>query len=234
MKKLLLQSMILAAFGSSAFAADLPSKKEPPAFAPAAVASVYDWTGPYAGAQLGYGFGRDNIADAFKPTGFSDYSGKFGFNGVQGGLFAGYNIQSGALVYGVEADGVFAGAHGSTLPPFGYRVKTSMNSEAALRGRVGYAFDRALVYVAGGVAVANFKTSHIAVAATDSYTQTRAGWTLGTGVEYAFTNNWIGRVEYRYSNFGKFTNSDVVVDSNWVWHNRVSESAVRAAIAYKF
>lgn len=232
MKKMLFSAAALIVLSSAVYAADLPSKKMAPVMAAAPLA--FSWTGAYVGGQIGYGWGRDALMDQVKTSAFSDYSGSNHPHGVQGGLYAGYNMQSGNLVYGLEIDGVLSAARSSVTPPFAYDVRTKINADGALRGRIGFAVDRALFYVAGGVSVASFKADHVAKTLTDSFNVSRAGWTLGAGAEYAFDAHWIGRAEYRYSQYGRFKNYDVAVDSGWLWKNRVSQSEVRVGVAYKF
>ena len=81
---------------------------------------------------------------------------------------------------------------------------------ASLRGRVGYAFDRALIFATGGVAFTDASAESddfggFNLDADDSLT----GWTIGAGGEYAFTDNWIGRVEYRYYDFSNGSLDDL-------------------------
>ena len=107
---------------------------------------------------------------------------------------------------------------------------------SSIRGRLGFALDRALVYATGGLAIG----SHSGTVNTGMWgynwggntSSTRVGWTVGGGVEYAFTPNWSAGVEYRYSDFGTNNNNDG-------WLNvgsrlRVTENAVRVAYPYHF
>jgi len=142
------------------------------------------WMGPYIGGNLGYGWG-DVSNNGARPS------------GVLGGLQAGYNYQSGQLVLGIEgdlqlnsADDTFA-AWKFSNPWFG-----------TVRGRLGYAFDRFLPYVTGGLAVGDVKTSATGFGSSSS---TKAGWTLGGGVERMIGGNWLARVDYRYAEFGAVT-----------------------------
>ncbi|TIV91851.1 MAG: porin family protein [Mesorhizobium sp.] len=68
---------------------------------------------------------------------------------------------------------------------------------------------------------------------TDSSSHTKAVWTLGAGVEYAFTQNWTTRVEYRYSDFGKFTDNPAT-DGTFLYPTDVTTQAVRVGFSYKF
>ena len=113
----------------------------------------------------------------------------------------GYNYQINQFVLGLEGDagGVLGGNHTVATTGVGFAT-TSSSYFADIRGRVGLAADRALFYVAGGVAFGDEKTVYTAPAM--SFTSGRTGWTIGGGVDYAFTNNWIGRIEYRYTDLG--------------------------------
>jgi outer membrane immunogenic protein len=85
--------------------------------------------------------------------------------------------------------------------------------QGSVRSRIGIAFDRFLIYGTGGVAFTGFNTTitdttgfFTGVQGTNTtFSNTRAGWTAGGGIEYAITDNWWVRAEYRYSNFGHTT-----------------------------
>jgi outer membrane immunogenic protein len=106
-----------------------------------------------------------------------------------------------------------------------------------------------LFYLTGGLAVAEINTQYATLAGnifanppgSSSFSSTRVGWTLGTGLEYAFASNWTARAEYRYTDYGNF--SDTIVTNaalaNGQWdlttaRHSVNESVVRVGIAYKF
>ncbi|MEI9915769.1 MAG: outer membrane beta-barrel protein [Methylovirgula sp.] len=77
--------------------------------------------------------------------------------------------------------------------------------DASIRGRIGVAFDRALIYGTGGAAFASIRHSVTDFTGFDeSHTTGRVGWTAGGGVEYAIDNNWSVRVEYRYTDYGHY------------------------------
>ena len=87
------------------------------------------------------------------------------------------------------------------------------NIQGSIRGRLGIAWDRALIYGTAGVAFTGLNTTIVdttgfftGVPGTNvTFSNTRAGWTAGGGIEYAVTDNWWVRAEYRYSNFGHTT-----------------------------
>lgn len=217
-----------------AFAADLPARK----YAPAAILTptpAYSWDGFYAGLSLGYAW--ENLDSRI---GLGVGSNNFTPNGAVGGLYLGRNWQfSPSLVIGLDSSIEGAAvkqsrnlALGAGIGAFGGTLTVSNNFRMATRARVGLAMDRALLYVAGGVSMANFNaTANWGGAFAESWSTTRTGWTIGTGLDYAFTLNWIGRVEYRYSSFGNFTRWSPFAGQ---LTQRINDHAVRAGIAYKF
>ncbi|MCR5942718.1 porin family protein [Ochrobactrum sp. XJ1] len=141
--------------------------------------SAYDWSGFYLGAQGGYSWNKGTVLG-------SDQN----IDSGTAGIHAGYNFQSGSIVYGIEND-------------FNYNFEdkndANLEWDASGRARVGYALDRTLVYATGGVAAAGGKVDVPGVGKKDDIL---IGWTAGGGVEHAFTNNVTVRGEYRYSDFG--------------------------------
>jgi outer membrane immunogenic protein len=204
----------------SAFAADLsvaPLYKAPPVVAPTA----YNWSGFYVGANGGGAWGTSN----WDSTGAFNLSG-----GVIGGT-AGVNWQLGHAVLGLEGDVDWSNLKGSTtsaLCPAG--CTTSNDWLATVRGRAGYAFDRFLPYVTGGLAVGDVKASTPAFAGA---TQTNAGWTAGGGVELALTNNWTAKAEYLHVDLG---NMNCGFSCGVVANNNVSVKSdlVRGGVNFRF
>jgi outer membrane immunogenic protein len=198
MKKFLLAGAAVAALATGAQAADLGSPRAP--IAAAVMAPAFSWTGFYLGAHAGYGWAQAR---------YTDFSGTFGpgsinANGFFGGIQGGYNWQMNSFVFGIEAD-VAAGALNRTFALGGgdtYRASVPFLS--TVRARAGFAADRALFYVTGGLGIATFqdRVFDASVPATFTTSSTRAGYALGAGVEYAFTPNWTAKVEYMYYGFG--------------------------------
>jgi outer membrane immunogenic protein len=258
-KKILAAAALVGLSATSAFAADMAVKA--PIYTKA-VSPAYNWTGFYVGADIGGGWMNDRVFDFFTATGIQNFQ-RFGLNssGVLGGLFAGYNWQTSAnLVFGVEGDieatalksqassfTLIAG--GVAVPPGNGTANVSLPWQGSLRARLGYAAGPALYYLTGGLAVAEINTQYATLAGnifanppgSSSFSSTRVGWTLGTGFEYAFAPNWTARAEYRYTDYGNF--SDTIVTNaalaNGQWdlttaRHSVNESVVRVGIAYKF
>jgi outer membrane immunogenic protein len=181
---------------SIASAADIqrPVYKAPPA---GVVGVQYDWTGFYVGGHVGYGWADKSWQDGFGLFGISQTA-----NGFLGGGQAGFNYQIGQFVFGVEGDMSWSGMKGSTSA-FASTFNTDVDWTATLTGRVGMAFDRWLVYGKGGAAWARdrYSTNFYTFPGTE-VTDTRLGWTVGAGVEYAFAPQWTAKLEYNYMDFG--------------------------------
>lgn len=192
----------LLVFGGAAQAADL--YRAAPAVAPAAAptaipAYAFNWTGFYVGANLGGRWLQDRGNIAGNPYGLNSTS-------FVGGLQGGYNYQIGNIVLGLEADVDYGRNSRTSLLATGDQIRTRLDWSGSVRGRAGYAFDRFLVYGTGGLAWANFDTRGTDAAGnTSSSSRTRAGWTVGGGLEYAVTNNVSVRGEYLYADYGSPT-----------------------------
>ncbi len=118
-----------------------------------------------------------------------------------------------------------------TLP--GAHWKTQSDWDAALRGRVGYAFDRTLIYAAGGVAFTNLKTSEYVLGVPrGDVSGTKTGWTIGVGIEHTFTERLLARIEYRYADFG--TKEVIFPGAGIPFDIRLKTQDVRVGLAYKF
>ena len=113
----------------------------------------------------------------------------------------GYNWQMGQAVFGLEGDVDWSNIRGSAACGGGVTVCETRNDWlGTFRGRVGYAFDRFLPYVTGGLAVGDIKTS---IAGLGSTNDTKAGWTVGGGIEAAIAGPWTAKVEYLYVDLGR-------------------------------
>lgn len=224
MKKVLLASTFLLAAAGNAFAADAVVHEPAPDTAPAG----FVWTGGYVGLHGGYAWlnGAVDVATAERPFDIDGFD-----NGLLG-VHAGYNWQlGGGFVGGIEADISHAWTRRDLLvtvsvpdfPPMDIPVEAGTNWQGSARLRAGYAMDRTLFFATGGVGFAN---TYVKMQAYDE-SKTFLGWTVGAGIEHAFTDNWIGRLEYRYADFGSQTfPGDIKIGLN--------EHTVRAGISYKF
>jgi outer membrane immunogenic protein len=224
--KRLLGIALFALASSSAFAADLPARM--PAKAPAVMQPMYNWSGVYVGINGGYGFGRSSWTDV--ATGAS--TGNFNVNGGLIGGTLGVNWQTNALVFGIETDIDWTNIKGSTaLAGCGAAGCETKNSFlGTLRGRVGYAIDRFMPYITGGLAYGDMKISD----GTGSASTTRAGWALGGGVEWAVVGPWTAKLEYIYADLGKATCGAPTCNPTDPFDVKFNTSIVRAGLNYRF
>lgn len=233
----------LAMMSTCALAADLPSRRAPPVYVPPPPLPVFTWTGLYVGGQVGYAFGHDQSeADAPGLGGLAAAGGST--SGIIGGAHVGYNyavpafggLGAARLVFGVEGDvdGSSTSAN-YALGTVGTTLKHTIQGSG--RGRLGIAIDRVLFYATGGVAVGGLSNSYANSlnGLSDSSDRTRVGYTYGGGIEYAFSNNWSVRAEYRRTDFGKVTDNLVNSSGGGVnVRSREVENRVQAGFSYKF
>jgi outer membrane immunogenic protein len=210
MKRILFAGAVALIATSPALAADLPAVAPPqaPAVYAPPVAPVYNWGGLYIGINGGYGFGNSdwNATPGF--GGGATGTGNFDIDGELAGGTIGANFQSGQIVFGVEADGDWTNITGSSSSGdcTGATCQTSNDWLTTFRGRLGYAFDRVLVYGTGGGAVGDVKSSLSVPGFTGvSSSSTEFGWTAGAGVEVGITENITAKVEYLYMDLSNGT-----------------------------
>jgi len=186
----------LAATLSTAVAADLGRRPPPPEAPVYAPVPYYGWTGFYVGLNGGGAWGgRSRFDFPGSPPASFDVSGW-----LAGGTL-GFNYQLGHFVLGVEGDFDGSDIRGSSACLGAFACQTRTDWLATARGRIGYAFDRFLPYVTGGLAVGNLTAG---VPGIGSATSTRAGWAVGGGIELALTGNWTAKAEYLYVDLGSF------------------------------
>ena len=205
MKKLLFATTCaLGVSVAPAFAQSVPGSKGAPL-------ASFAWSGCYVGGLAGYGFGQKGYSDqAFTDGGIEPASSPTAdTNGALAGGQVGCDYQFAPnWVIGAEGMAAWANIKGSSDPFFGGKAVFHAQTDwlASATGRAGYAFDRWLVYGKGGVAWAGDKYS-VAGAFADTpfdYTgsETRTGWTVGAGVEWAVWQNLSVDLEYNYYDFG--------------------------------
>lgn len=226
MKKFLLGTVGLIALGAtSAMAADLPARTYTKA-PPAPIYAVYNWTGFYIGGHVGYGWGDKTWSSAAAaPLVEAAHS----TDGFLGGLQAGFNYQINQVVFGIEGDVSWTNMSGtSACTTFAAACSSDLRWMGTVTGRLGYAFNNALLYGKGGVAFADDRYFHTAPATAS---ETKTGWTLGVGLEYAFAQNWTGKVEYNYMDFGT---DRVVFNNGDIADIKQTANVVKFGINYKF
>ncbi len=198
---LLIAVASVAGLSQAALAADLsmpqPSHQAMAPMAPAAPA--FSWTGCYVGAEGGYAWGHTGYDLNIPPTPNSGYP--FDVNGGVAGGYVGCNYQVSHLVFGIEGDGAWTGLSGNDAGKGGVIDQIDSNWQANIRGRFGVAFNQTLVYAAGGASWLDVTYSWPSYN-SETVGQTLSGWTVGGGVEHAFTPQWLGRIEYRHSEYG--------------------------------
>jgi len=226
----------------SAFAADLPARW-PPAGAP------FSWTGYYAGANLGYGWGDPQITSSIRAfvdagpaaTGILSSAVTTASNSARsaiGGLHAGYSVQAGMWVYGIETD-LSVTRLRAAIPGFvtsaaavGGVDTASMQTHSSptasidwfgtLRPRLGYTWNRMLIYGTVGLSYGSVKLADGSVfngfagngtlppdgtvafgsLGTVTHSLVKAGWTAGGGADYAYTDNIILSLTYLHVDLG--------------------------------
>jgi outer membrane immunogenic protein len=227
MRTLLKGLAFAAAFAVAgpAFAADMPLKAPPP------VVPAFTWTGWYVGLTAGgeWGSSDPRTSTIFDPAGYFATTSVPAINatgaqhisshGATVGAELGYNWQAGMALWGVETDFSYFGLKGSATnsalypccAPTGFTINSTMKTDwlFTLRPRVGLAANRWLLYVTGGLAVADVKanftfTDTFATALeTGSISATRAGWVAGLGGEYAFTDRLSLKLEWLHLDLGR-------------------------------
>ena len=206
MKRILFTTVSLGVLGlmSPALGADL----SPYIKAPAVAAPMYDWSGFYVGVFGGGGYGNHNLNNALGPAGFANFTANYSSNGAIAGGEAGYNAQSGNYLFGVEADGFWSDIKGDDNFALGSNDATRLRWGGTLRARGGITVDRLLLFFTGGWAFGDLvHTNTDPVLGVDQFTNHRSGLTAGGGIAYALTDNLIGKAEYRYYDFGRFSRS---------------------------
>jgi outer membrane immunogenic protein len=243
MRETITALLVLTAGVSAVSAADL---RPAPVKALPMVQSIYNWTGFYLGVNVGGGWSNANMD--FSTAGFPSFAGVDNhMAGVIAGGQAGYNWQSGSMVFGIEADFQYSGMKGGISAPCPPGICAGLAASfdqkmpwfGTARGRVGYASMGWLIYATGGYAYTRLESNAFASAgglAVDiRRDENRHGWTAGGGIEVAFAGNWTAKVEYLFMDFGKHNGSwsltglPTITDST-----RLQSNIVRAGVNYRF
>ena len=239
----------MALLSTTALAADLPSRRAPPVFVPPPI-PVFTWTGLYIGGQVGYQFGRSN-AYGFDNGGRGVVAAGSSPNGIVGGGHAGYNFSTqslpflngfgggfggGGILFGIEGD-VDGSDYKKTYALGGISNQVREDIQGSIRGRVGLTYDRVLFYATGGAAFGDLQNTYVNTlnGLTDHSDHTRVGYTVGGGIEYAITNNFSLRAEYRYTDYGTFTENLAASQAGGlnVRHHETN-NRVQAGFSYRF
>jgi outer membrane immunogenic protein len=244
MKRILVPGIAAAAFcGAPATAADMPVKA--PVYK-AAAAPLFNWTGFYVGANAGLGTAHTRanspdgtISDSFA-VGFVDT-----YSGFTGGFQVGYNWQFAPnWVFGVEGDVGYLGTRRSALDAIQPGLQTTVKSDfySTIRARLGYAWDRSLLYATGGVAFVRLKDSFDCCGFPVDFDHTessitKTGWTVGGGIETALAANWTAKVEYLFIDAGKVNvaeTGDVPAQNSDTMQYRHQFHVIKFGLNYRF
>jgi outer membrane immunogenic protein len=231
---------LFACVGSGpAMAADIPVKAPPRVVDP-----PWNWSGFYLGGNAGYSWGRSStdidiicagvgVGGVCPVVGQTAYSAnhKLNLNGPLGGVQAGFNLQNGQWVFGIEADIQWTGQKGSTgfacpaqlcnsgdvgpaLQIVSGTLEQKLTWFGTLRGRLGIAHSTWLAYVTGGLAYGELKSAGTLAGITTAGPATslvfsnrdrNLGWTAGGGIEAALgRSKWSAKLEYLYIDLGRF------------------------------
>jgi len=149
------------------------------------------------------------------------------------GSFVGTSLTNTAV------DNFLVAFRGSTLT-----AQTSADVQGSIRGKIGVAWDRLLIYGTGGVAFGGFSTSfqlvatNVPIFASANASTTRTGWTAGGGIEYAVANNRWVFAEYRFTDFGSlrdtFLFNELPVGAFFNGSRRLEENQVQVGFSYRF
>lgn len=262
------------ALSASAQAADLDGRNYTKA---AVIDPSYNWSGAYAGLTAGaawtafdasldtvnaagvlYRPGDIPLINALGSSKFSTLTATFGGK-------IGNNWQSGSYVVGIEGD--FSSFHFAksatpagnpflTAPAYLYgfanfETRVSADWLATVRGRLGYARDKAYFYATAGAAFSRVSFSSLYVAqsplglmldvASSSVTETKVGWAAGAGLDYALSARWIASVEYLHVDLGSVASSGVTsstgggtTTATLNYSTRLTSDILRGGIAYRF
>ena len=257
-----LRSLPLGAFGllpllmTSANAADL-GRYQPVAmrYAPA-----FDWSGLHVGFSGGYAFDGHDASYAYNgvapeevailPSGASLSSnggiigGNIGYDAQMHGVVVGFEADLSWTNFGDKATRVFTGDSGIGIPPITFATSYQLDWFSTVRGRIGLPFGGLLIYGTGGLAFADVSmNTTVSVgdppmgALSGANGETKVGWTLGGGAEYAVTDHVTIKAEALYFDLGSISMNaassefaDVTIDVD----QKVAGTIARAGISYKF
>ena len=182
-------------------------------------------------------------------VGTSDESG-YTWNGddagLLGGVYLGFNyMATETFLIGVEADLGYVSLSDESYSDYEgdiddeYLYGWESGLQGSLRARAGLIAGNALLYATGGLAIGQHSFDAYEFESetnSESFDETMVGWTAGGGVEYAFTSNWMARIEYRYTDFGDVTITPSIYyyDGEYDDDIEVTQQSIMAGLAYRF
>lgn len=252
MRSLVPAITLMVAFGSyAAKAADFK-----------AASPVFSWTGCYVGGHAGWMRNNSEVsttpigaaADLIGPAGVR--ANTYGYHPTgsdfSAGAHYGCSRQFGSWVLGLDSSWSWSGLDekiDASIPPgifVAHRESSTQQVEwfTTTRARAGYAFDRMMVFVAGGLAAGRVSSEFVwdpgavlgGVTMSGSEARTRYGWTIGGGAEYALSDNWFLRGEYLYVDLGKLSYDAAFLNVAPEWNARVDTGfhTIRLGLSYRF
>jgi outer membrane immunogenic protein len=191
------------------------------------------WAGVYAGVNAGGAWGRDSVSPTIPDGGPFPRTERLSSDGGFGGGALGYNFQRGNAVFGVEMDLGYLGIGKSRIDVPGFPEVDHISSGlyGDVTGRLGYAFDRILVYGKGGFAFydAQAETTTSVPGFMPTSTKTLTGWTAGAGAEYKVNPAWSVKAEYLHFDFGSET---ATLEGGFGYKNSVEVNTVKFGVNY--
>jgi outer membrane immunogenic protein len=209
---------LMAALPAGAADLSMPVKAPPPA-------PFFDWTGLYVGVNAGGGFGQSDFS-SFNAARVNDFNGSTDTSGPFGGGQIGLNYQIGpSWLIGIEADAEWAAIEGSSTGCTATGCATGhsdLDMFGTARGRIGWVWDRVLLYGTGGWAFSHSETDRTinCVGATCAgggpgvasplvnqvagSAGWQDGWAAGAGIEWGFYPAWTFKLEYQHLQFDGF------------------------------
>lgn len=217
MKKIILAIATAIGFSSAVSAADLRvlPVRAAPIYAPVPALTyqpVFNWSGCYVGGHVGAARYAEDVkvydVDGYNLLNVDYWSYGLDWSFIGGGTL-GCNWQplGSVIVLGVEGEAGYLNQEGAGYDPFDPARSIVSSTKIGpwygmITGRMGYALDRLMVYIKGGIAFLDVETAVVdpivnpGFIATDS--ETAAAWTVGGGVEYALDWNWSLKAEYMF------------------------------------
>lgn len=248
MNRLLLAALATSLSVGFASAADMPAKAPGKAKA-VPVAFAYNWSGFYIGAHGGGAWGDSDwtlvsVAGAVpdRTVGLAGANPSHDIDGWLGGVQAGWNYQMQQWVFGIEVSwsgGSIDGTSNSTAGALDDVFTTKVDSIFLASGRLGYAWDRMLLYGKAGFASADVRVATsdtVGVAGSASSEDRQSGYVLGAGLEHAFAPNWILGAEYNYIDLGDNRHTQTFSGAGGTTVDDVSVKlhTLVARVSYKF
>ena len=207
---------------------------------PAAAADVeppssYDWSGPYIGLHDGYGWGDSQVDEIDPETGLIGQTQDYSHDGFISGIHDGWDLQSDSLVWGIVGEIEFADVSG-TQDFGGSTDSTDKNIRllSSLRLCTGFAADRALFYATGGLAagLVDMEASEDNFTASISGSSFTVGYTVGGGVEFAFSDDLSGLLENRYTDIGNTDHTGNIFGGDFTYDHENAFHPVRAGVSW--